>query len=198
MRRDVNLFIHIQVLVQDILGQNDVLVGLIILRVLHLLDLNLALDLLSFLLLFFELGLLLKQLLLETSLDRFIHGTRLSLAVGAFLEIILELLLCLEKVAFLDHERVTLIQILEKRVVINSKLILFSNFFIRDQPIIANVDLIVAFRCLSLAIVKELIVTTHSLNSFSLCDSSAELIRLVLKLVLHALLGLFRELAFGA
>ena len=53
----------------------------------------------------------------------------------------------------LDHERVALIEILEQRVIVN-KLILFVDFLIGDQSVITNIDLIVAFWCLTLALVE--------------------------------------------
>ena len=116
-------------------------------------DLDLTLDLLCLLLLFPELGLLLKQSLLEAGLDGFIGRAGLGLAVGAFLEVSVELLFGLEQAALLDHERVTLVKILEQRVIVN-KLILFIDFLIGDQPVIANIDLIVAFRGLALTLVQ--------------------------------------------
>ena len=53
----------------------------------------------------------------------------------------------------LDHERVALIEILEQRVIVN-KLILFVDFLIGYQSVITNIDLIVAFRGLALALIE--------------------------------------------
>ena len=118
MRRDIDFLVDIKVLVEDVLGQDDVLVGLVIIRIFHLLLLDLALHLLSLLHLLTELHLLGQELLLQAGLDSFFHWAGLSLAVGALLEVRIELLLSLIKSFLSFYERVVLVQVLEQRVLI--------------------------------------------------------------------------------
>ena len=110
-------------------------------------DLDLALDLLSLLLLLPELGLLLEKPLLEASLDRLLSWAWLSLGVGAFLEVFIELELCPVQSALLNDERIIFIKILEQRAIVNCHVLFIK--LSRDQPIVSIDHLIVACWCLA-------------------------------------------------
>ena len=84
-RGNIDLLVDLQVLVENVLGNEDIMMGFLAV-ILHLLFLNLTLDLLSSLLLFLELDLLGKQALLHFSLHSFFHGRWFSLGIGTLLE----------------------------------------------------------------------------------------------------------------
>ena len=110
-------------------------------------DFDLALDLFSLLLLLPELGLLLKKLLLEASLDHFLCWAWLCLAVGAFQEVFIELKLCPIQSALLTNKRIIFIKILKQRAIINCH-VLFVEFS-GNQSIVSIVHLIIACWCLA-------------------------------------------------
>ena len=110
-------------------------------------------------------------------------------------------MLSLLDIALLNHERIACIKIIKESVILifpqlRLKVVIA---FVGDQPIII-VDLTIAWRR-RLAGVHRFALNSSGgdrLDGFSLVDGAAELVRLVLQLVRHALLSLVAELALGA
>jgi len=123
-RRDLHLFIDLEVLVHHVLGQDDVLMGLLA-GFFHLELLNLTLDGLGPLLLLFVPDLLGEKTLLERLLHILFLGRGFTLRVAALLQVGIEVLFGLEHHSALDHKRIISVKVFKECFIIVVKKLVF-------------------------------------------------------------------------